>query len=74
MAPIDDAVRRTRAAIADYDATRKGRARVVDAFTGSLYENAVRYALDADVEVATAKIVGATEYLLSIITQERDTL
>lgn len=71
MAPIDDAVRRTRAAIADYDAKVKflGIAEIAHWSTPEKRGQA-----RGERDAALIKVLGATEYLLSIITQERDTL
>jgi hypothetical protein len=67
MAAIDDAVRRTRAAIADYDATREAQRTYKPSMRGHATD-------DSDVYAAAVKVIGATEYLLILIESERDTL
>lgn len=71
MANIDDAARRTREAIANYDTAR------------ALYQCACldgestpeqRGKAQAESDVALIKVLGATEYLLEIIYQERNVI
>lgn len=71
MAAIDDAARRTRAAVDYYDALCEVRRNLAsdDTLTPE-----GRGQVQAQCDLALIKVLGATEYLLSIITQERDTL
>jgi hypothetical protein len=71
MAAIDDAVRRTRDAIADYD-QKVEFLKVAEIAHWSTPEK--RGQARGERDVALLKIVGATEYLLTLIESERDTL